>query len=222
MKTYIKWYLLVTLIVTWLLPVSAGAQSAGAPPPGAPPPETKSAGFNIPSNYFVFKGGIYSPQTNDLDGFDTGFNGELAIGHYFNRNWAVEFGAGYFQTSASQTLVIPSLGLISDLKVDIDVMPVTLALKGIIPMDRFELYGIGGIGAYFVWTKGRYGGFSESDSDVLFGGFAGLGMNYNFSPTTYVGLEGKYLWTSDASFSAAHVKYKLDGIIATLNLGFRF
>lgn len=222
MKTYIKWSLLVTLIVTWLLPVSAGAQSAGAPPPGAPPPETKSAGFNIPSNYFVFKGGIYSPQTNDLDGFDTGFNGELAIGHYFNRNWAVEFGAGYFQTSASQTLVIPSLGLISDLKVDIDVMPVTLALKGIIPMDRFELYGIGGIGAYFVWTKGRYGGFSESDSDVLFGGFAGLGMNYNFSPTAYVGLEGKYLWTSDASFSAAHVKYKLDGIIATLNLGFRF
>ena len=89
MKTYIKWSLLVTLIMTWLLPVSAGAQTAGAPPP-----ETKSAGFKIPSNYFVFKGGIYSPQTNDLDGFDTGFNGELAIGHYFDKNWAVELGAG--------------------------------------------------------------------------------------------------------------------------------
>jgi outer membrane protein W len=204
MKTFTKWSLLVAVIVTLLVPLTAIAQTGAQSP-----------------NYFVFKGGIYSPQTNDLDGFDTGFNGEVALGHYLNRNWAVELGAGYFQTSASQTLWLPG-GFVARFKADIDVMPITVALKGIIPLNPFELYGIGGLGAYFLWTDARYGGYSKSDSDVIFGGFLGLGANYYINPSFFLGLEGKYLWTDDAKFSSAHIKYSLDGFITTLNIGWRF
>jgi outer membrane protein W len=221
MRTYIKLLLLVALIVTWLLPLSAGAQTT-TPPPA----ETKSAGAVIP-NYFVAKAGAYFPQDKwdvlDLGVFeyslDTGFNGELAFGHYFNRNWALEFGIGYFQTSGDDTF-----GTIVSSKSSMDVMPVTLAIKGIIPADKFEIYGLGGIGAYFVWVDEKLNGIKFSDQDIVFGGFLGAGVNYNITPTAFIGLEGKYLWTDKASFSDGlwGQKHKLDGWIATFNVGFRF
>lgn len=222
MKTYIKWSLLVTLIVTWFLPLSAIAQTAGAPPPAAPPVQKN---IMIP-NYFAVKAGIYSPQEkwDVLDAgvfeysLDIGFNGELVYGHYFSRNWALELGIGYFQTSGDDT----SFDVKS--KSSIDVMPLTVAIKGIIPADKFEIYGIGGIGAYFVWADEKLNGVKFSDEDILFGGFLGAGINYNITPTAFLGLEGKYLWTDKTSLSDSgwRQKHKLDGWLATFNVGFRF
>jgi outer membrane protein W len=177
-------------------------------------------------NYFVTKLGAYFPQEKwdvlDVGVFeyslDTGFNGELAYGHYFNRNWALELGIGYFQTSGDDT----SFGAKS--KSSIDVMPLTLGIKGIIPADKFEIYGIGGIGAYFVWADEKLNGISFSDEDILFGGFLGAGVNYNITPTAFLGIEGKYLWTDKTSLSDSlwRQKHKLDGWLATFNIGFRF
>jgi outer membrane protein W len=220
MKTYVKWSIAVVLIVIVLLPFSAQAQTAGASPGLA-----QGAFVNIP-NYFVMKAGIYAPQEkwDVLDAgvfeysLDTGFNGELAFGHYLNRNWALEFGIGYFQTSGDDT----AFGVKS--KSSIDVMPLTVAIKGIIPVDKFEIYGIGGIGAYFVWADEKLNGISFSDEDILFGGFLGAGINYNMTPAALLGLEGKYLWTdkTDLSDSGWRQKHKLDGWIVTVNVGFRF
>jgi outer membrane protein W len=203
MKTFVKCSFLVALVVTCLLPLSAEAQGG---------------------NYFVFKGGIYDPDSNDLKGFDTGFNGELAFGHYFTRNLAVELGVGYFQTSNKESVFVPGFGEFED-KADLDVLPLTVALKGIIPVDKFELYGIGGIGAYIVWAEERlntpFGRARFSDTDTVFGGFLGAGVNYNVTPSVYLGLEGKYLWTSKVDMKY-ETEFKLDGWIATFNLGFRF
>lgn len=222
MKNYIKWSLLITLIATCFLPFSVIAQTAGAPPPVAQPAQ-KSI---MTSNYFAVKTGIYSPQEKwdvlDIGAFeyslDTGFNGELVYGRYFNRNWALELGIGYFQTSGDDTL----LGLKS--KSSIDIMPLTVAIKGIIPANKFEIYGTGGIGAYFVWADEKLIGVKFSDEDILFGGFLGAGINYNITPTAFLGLEGKYLWTdkTDLSDSGWRQKHKLDGWLATFNVGFRF
>jgi hypothetical protein len=49
-------------------------------------------------NYVTLKAGIYSPQSNELDGFDEGFNGEIAFGHYFHRNVAIEIDIGYLRS----------------------------------------------------------------------------------------------------------------------------
>jgi outer membrane protein W len=207
-------------IVVSFFPFFASAQTTTPQPV-----ETKSAGAVMP-NYFVTKLGAYFPQEKwdvlDVGVFeyslDTGFNGELAYGHYFNRNWALELGIGYFQTSGDDT----SFGAKS--KSSIDVMPLTVAIKGIIPADKFEIYGIGGIGAYFVWADEKLNGISFSDEDILFGGFLGAGVNYNITPTAFLGIEGKYLWTDKTSLSDSlwRQKHKLDGWIATFNIGFRF
>jgi hypothetical protein len=105
---------------------------------------------NKTPNYIVLKGGIYSPQTDDLNGFNTGFNGEITYGHYFDKNWAIEAGIGYFETSARNGAIFGPDS--TPRPVHLKVVPVTVAFKGSIPVDRFEFYGIGGIGAYSLET----------------------------------------------------------------------
>ncbi len=174
-------------------------------------------------DYFVLKGGIYAPQSKELGDFSTGFNGEIAYGRYFDRNWALEVGTGYFVTKANQeaSLVRASADL------DLKTVPLTVALKGIIPVDKFEFYGIGGLGAYFVFADVdiNYPGnrhVSFSDNNTLFGGFLGIGAQYNITPNVFVGLEGKYLWTTKTTFRDTDSEIDLGGIQATVNLGFRF
>jgi outer membrane protein W len=64
--------------------------------------------------------------------------------------------------------------------------------------------------------------------DIVFGGYLGLGVHYNITPRFFVGVEGKYLWTDRANPKDEYydeslgVKFKLDGILATAVLGFRF
>ena len=181
------------------------------------------AQYRLP-NYVVVKGGIYSPQTNDLDSFNTGFNGEAAFGHYFHKNWAIEAGGGSFETKGRKDLLLTSDS--SPKSVRFTVVPLTVAFKGLIPVDKFEFYGIGGVGAYFLSTdldrsdnSGRHRD-SDTDSETLFGGFLGLGATFNFTPRFFVGVEGKYLWTTTATVINADTN--LNGIQATANIGFRF
>ena len=177
-------------------------------------------------SYLVLKGGIYSPQNDKLDKFDTGFNGELAIGRYFNRNLAGEIASGFFATRATRnaSLEISS----SEATLDINVVPLTVALKGIIPLDIWELYGIGGGGAYFLWTDSKVSTDSRSASSsdkynqTLGGGFLGVGASVKVSPTVFLGIEGKYLWTSALTVKNIDTDTNLNGFIATFNLGFLF
>jgi opacity protein-like surface antigen len=179
---------------------------------------------NKMSNYVVVKGGIYSPQTGDLNGFDTGFNGEVAFGRYFGKNLVIEGSTGNFETSGKKDLFLTSDS--SPTTVHFRVVPLTLAFKGLIPADKFEFYGMGGVGAYFLETdidrsdnsRRRYD--SDTDSETLFGGFLGLGATFNIAPRFFVGAEGKYLWTTTAT--VINGKTNLNGILATLNFGFRF
>jgi outer membrane protein W len=177
-------------------------------------------------SYLVLKGGIYSPQNDKLDKFDTGFNGELAFGHYFNRNLAVEIASGFFETRATKDA---RFGISSaQATLDINVVPLTVALKGIIPLDIWELYGIGGGGAYFLWTDSKVSTDSRSSSSsdkynqTLGGGFLGIGASVKVSPTVFLGLEGKYLWTSALTVKNIDTDTNLNGFIATFNLGFLF
>jgi outer membrane protein W len=175
-------------------------------------------------DYFVLKGGIYKPQSNNLSDFSTGFNGEIAYGHYYNSNWAVEAGTGYFATKANQEANYPFR---ASADLDLKTIPLTVSLKGIIPVDKFEFYGLGGIGAYFTFADvdiNYYGNrhVSYSDNNVLLGGFLGLGAQYNFNPKMFVGVEAKYLWTTKTTFRDTDAEVDLGGIQATINLGYRF
>ncbi|HSO71632.1 MAG TPA: outer membrane beta-barrel protein [Thermodesulfobacteriota bacterium] len=177
-------------------------------------------------SYLVLKGGIYSPQNDNLDNFDTGFNGEIGFGHYFNKNLALEVASGYFETRATRNASIEFSS--AEATLDLNVVPLTLALKAIIPMGNFELYGIGGGGAYFLWTDSKVSTYAQSASSsdkynqTLGGGFLGVGASVKISPTVFIGLEGKYLWTSALSINNIDTDINLNGFLATFNLGFLF
>lgn len=170
-------------------------------------------------NYFLLKGGIYSPQSDDLADFNTGFNGEVAFGHHFNPNIALEFGLGYSQTDAN-AIIDGTL-----IKADIRNVPLTLSLKGVYPVNQYELYGLFGIGVYFTEAEVSFPAFGikADDDDTPLGVHLGAGFNYNLSNNMFIGLEAKYFW-ADAQyrFLGIPLDVDLDGFVATLNIGFRF
>jgi outer membrane protein W len=176
-----------------------------------------------PPGYFMIKGGLYSPSNSfDLDNFNgghrssldskTGFNGELAIGHYFAPVFAMELGAGYFASKGSPARE-PG-------KARLKVVPVIANAKVVIPVGRFEPYGEFGIGAYFTKfdVDGNLGSF-ESDSKVTYGLHAGTGVNFNITDTTFLGIGGRYIWAKP-SYGGQDIK--LGGFTSSVALGFRF
>jgi outer membrane protein W len=179
------------------------------------------------------KPGIYIPQS-DLKDFDTGLNGEVAVAYRFHKNLAVEGGIGFFYTEDEFTQYGTVNGVPASMnnELEIGVMPVTVSIKGILPVGKWEFYGLGGVGAYMVYGEleqtlnvgGYRSHWSGDDTDAVFGAHLGLGINYNITPRWFVGAEGKYVWTSKAKLEdgGASAKFKLDGILATAVIGFRF
>jgi hypothetical protein len=180
--------------------------------------------------YVNFKAGVYSPQSSGLDGYDTGFNGEIALGFRFSPNFAGEFGIGYFNTQGRRGYYEEDF--------DIDVVPLTLTLKAILPYKRWEFFGLAGGGVYFVsgpynwdsydYDHHHYYNDYDYDSDTIWGGYLGAGINYNLTSRIFVGVEGKYLWTEEAHLDdeefgyPVDFRFKLDGVIFTGVLGIRF
>jgi len=206
----------------------------------ASPKVIEKTQYEVPKlNYVALKFGAYFPQSNDLETWSNGFNGELAFGHYFNPNMAGEVGIGYFETKADfagNTV----LGRATE-NDKITVLPVTVTGKAIIPLggkdgsrgaSPGELYIGAGIGAYFakgesdIFIQSR-GSASQSSNDVAFGAHVVAGGSFNATQNIFIGVEMKYLWVKP-SFSGTFfgvpisLDPELDGFTATANLGFRF
>lgn len=185
-------FFVLVVILLFLLPFSAFAQDR--------------------PNYIVAKAGGFFP-TGDLHDMDlaNGFFGEFAVGHYYNPNLALELGAG-FLISDSDTF-----------SADLDrvwAVPVTLTVKGIYPVNSFELYaGLGG-GVYYTQADINPAfGDNISDEDWLLGGHVLVGFDYNISDVVFFGIEGKYLFTSEANY--AGINANLTGFTLTGNIGIK-
>ncbi len=181
-------------------------------------------------NYVVLKGGIFSPE-GDLKRMDTGFNGELAYGFRLTRNVTLEYSAGYFDTSGSARGPFARSGL--SFHGDVYAIPLTFTLKLVLPINYcWELYGLGGGGGYYVHSRGTFtdtaGSLHRSDDNIVAGGFLGAGVTWNFTREFFLGLEGKYLWTSTAHLNVDigqqtfHPNFTLEGAQGTVNIGYRF
>ena len=242
----VKFFFMVMVMVAFFIPIHLSAQEAKYP--WEKHKNDKDKGTDI-TYYMAVKPGIYSPQksgfksfdigsgiyslqTSDIKSFDTGFNGEIAFGCRPNPNFAAEMGVGYFHTGVKG----PLLPYDVKVKADINVMPITFTFNGILPYKQWEFFALGGIGGYWVFgdlkasgtVDGLSGTVNLNDSTMIFGGHLGLGFHYNITPTVFVGAEGKYLWTSKAKLQdevygvPVEAKFKMDGILATAVIGFRF
>jgi opacity protein-like surface antigen len=188
-------------------------------------------------SYVALKAGVYSPSSDfTLDNLDiettfdtdtkTGFDGEIALGHYVLPTLAVELGVGYFKTTGT----VPSDGMGTSHSVDIGVVPVIASLKALIPVGPLDPYGEAGIGAYVTQLDV---GDDRNDfgTTTTFGIHAGGGVNINLSPKMFVGAEGRYVW-ADPSIGGERIdlnpetyavsEFKLNGFTTTLVLGFGF
>jgi outer membrane protein W len=186
-------------------------------------PATLKPASDKPANYVLLKGGMYSPsasfELNNFNGgstthFDTssGFAGEVAVGHYFLPMFAVEIGAGYFESKGSAAAGPGDTKL--------KVIPMVATAKALLPLGLFEPYGLAGIGAYItdLDVNGNNGSLRGS-TKVTYGFHAGAGFNISLHNHMFLGVEGKYLW-AEPSFGGHDVE--LDGFITTADIGFRF
>jgi opacity protein-like surface antigen len=137
-------------------------------------------------------------------------------------------GAGFFKTHGENTVGgVAYRGQ----EFDIYVYPITFTLKAILPYTGWDFYGLAGVGVYIVSGPYHYHDHHDDDHydyDAIFGGYLGAGIQYNITPRIFVGAEGKYLWTDKAKLeygdfgSHYDIKFKMEGIIATGVIGFRF
>jgi outer membrane protein W len=191
-------------------------------------------------NYVALKGGVYSPSASfNFDNINietafrgdtqTGFDGELAYGHYFLPTLALELGVGYFKgTGTYQAVGLPALG--ARRNADFTVIPVLLSAKALIPVGRVDPYGELGVGSYF--TKFNVGdNLNTFNGTTTFGIHTGVGMNVNITQNAFIGVEGRYVW-ANPSFGGQKIKlnntdytlngFKLNGFTTTFALGFSF
>jgi len=191
-------------------------------------------GVERAQSYVALKGGIYSPSAsftidniNVENTFDaetkTGFDGELAFGHYFTPTLALELGVGYFKGTGNVEST-PNYDL------DYNVVPILLSLKVLIPVGSVDPYGEVGLGAYFTSLDVEDNANSFSGNTTL-GLHVGAGLNVNISPVVFIGVEVRYVWAEpsfgDESIDLNGDNYALDGFdlngfTTTLVLGYGF
>jgi outer membrane protein W len=171
------------------------------------------------SGYILLKGGPFFP-TGDLDkrGFVNSVAGELVVGTYYNRNLALEAGIGYFQTQATAS------GSGFEEEDDLWVIPVTITFKGVLPFRGGEVNAGVGPGVYFANVRAEgstsSGDFANDGHAVAVGGHAVIGANFDITKQIFIGVEGKYIFTSGAHLLGSTIK--LNGFMGSGVLGCRF
>ena len=198
---------------------------------------SQASGAGALGSYLEFKGGIYSPSAtfnlsnvdvpNTFDGDTrTGFDGEIAFGHYFLPSFSLEMGLGFFKGKGS----LRSEGTAGTHEANFNVVPLIASAKVLVPIGPVHPYGELGIGAYFtkVTVSDNLNTFSGS---TTFGIHTGGGLNVHLSPKVFLGVEGRYVW-ANPSFGGEKIKlndteyalngFKLNGFTTTLGLGFSF
>jgi hypothetical protein len=157
---------------------------------------------DVVGGYAVLKGGYFSP-TGDFESTSMKGNSYWDIAGGFDWSYfGAELGVGYLQSQNS--------------KIDVYAIPIVLSGKLQFPISFFVPYVKAGVGSYFTNGSSRTG--QGTDSTVDWGYQGGGGIDFRLGPLI-LGVEAKYVAVT-ASLKMGDVK--LDGVITTGNIGFRF
>jgi opacity protein-like surface antigen len=171
-----------------------------------------SAKITVSGLYVVGKIGAAFPSSKDYGtGYsmdaDAGFSGEIGVGYNFLTGsdiFGLDATIGYYNSSTDQQI----LGINGN--IDTDVVPLALTAKvGGQFAERFGAYLGAGLDLVFVSTDvgsdrfsvrgypGTYR-FRGSNTDTVFGFHLLGGLTVDITDHFFLGLEGKYMWTSEA------------------------
>ena len=137
-----------------------------------------------------------------VDDKDTTY--QVRFGYRFHPNLAVELGyyhlGDYGLTAGSGA---------ATLSASAEARSFGVALVGILPLDRFDLYGRVGFARSELKASGSFGGFSASDRDRENEWYAGVGGRFNVSRE--IGVFAEY---------QRHDKLEIDGYFVGVDLRF--
>lgn len=178
-------------------PIGADADFALEPqgPRPMPPPHR---------HRFTLKGGYYDSSE---DGLDDGYVINGAWMQPMSELFWREVEIGYLDASGTEGLI------------DRDVWAIPLLVNGRINArvgDKIEIYGGVGLGTFYYDVDASAPGVSVSADGFLFGGDAFFGGDIHLGDSLYVGLEGKYYVTDEAS----ELGGGLDAYVVMVTLGF--
>jgi outer membrane protein W len=157
---------------------------------------------SVEAFYFDMKLGGYFPQSNEspMKNADPGLGAEVAVGHFFGNNFAVELSAGSYQPT------VPTTVISSQVDTPLQIMPVILSVKLGPRYGDFFPYIIAGGGYIYTTIEPLF----ESDSDSAAGPVFGIGARYKG-----FGFEARYI---AATVNLLNTDVKLDAFLLTLNL----
>jgi len=136
----------------------------------------------------------------DLEDFDVGFNGEIAVGNRIFSFLAVEFQSGYFWGEDGSDAEFWGV-------------PFVLNAKGILPLFFLEAYAGIGVGGYYV----NFDVPGDDEDDFVFGGNIFLGAGFDLGPVG-LGLEAKYILTDDINVPGSDISFEGVALMAYVSL----
>ena len=168
--------------------------------PQMPPPRPPKTGQR-----FTLKGGYYDASE---DGLDDGYIINAAWLLPRTDGFSTEFELGYLDADGTHH------------GVDRDLWAIPLMVNGrfTVPVgEKLELYGGLGIGSFYYDADVDAGAVSVSADGFLFAGDGFFGGSIHLGESLWLGLEGKYYITEEASDLGGG----LDAFVALLTLGFQ-
>jgi opacity protein-like surface antigen len=170
-----------------------------------------ASSYAADNNYVDFKPGINLSQIGGSTDFKSGFNFEIAFGNLFSPDVATELEIGILRkkyTPPDQRK-----------KAEFNIFPLAWSFKKLFAFKKGEYYGLGGIGVYYFREREiEPGVITQTARETDFGFHAGLGLHYDITRSSYIGIEGRYTFFLERAFR----KYRMDGMTGTAFLGLRF
>jgi len=144
--------------------------------------------------YFSAKGGAFFPSApKSSRSPKTGYNHEIAIGAKMHPNLALEVGGGNYASDRIESWRQTS-GTTPGGDRSVSVIPVTITLKGILPLGMVDLFAGGGGGYYYATLKSKlYSTIIETNADATGYHFVG-GFDVNLTDSTAIGAEIKQVY----------------------------
>ncbi len=175
--------ILLAMICVALMATAAGAGAAEAP-----------------VNWIGVSGGVYSPQSSDVDGYDAGFAGSVFVGHRLSPRFAAEIAAGRFSLEGPSGEYIGQIsGDVWNGTFDITAVPLTATLLRVFPRgETSELFAGAGVGAYLttidaLFTSDGHPDQSVGDSATALGVHGRVGGHWFLGDKWGLGVEAQYV-----------------------------